>query len=142
MQSMPPVSEPRPVEHQPAVQMEKKPPEAPVVVVSTPPPIRQNKPQVQRPVAATKSADDLKAILRTMTQKTTVEKEQKQTENKESLKGTLAEVLARTQSSKPPVMPAEPPQEKLLPSPPLVAAEKKPFEVPEDTLEKVLKGEA
>jgi hypothetical protein len=69
-----------------------------------------------RPPVATKSSEDLKSILRTMTAKNTAEKEQKQTQNQQSLKGTLAEVLAKN-------------------------TEKQPFEVPEDKLRKVLKGE-
>ena len=68
------------------------------------------------PPVATKSADDLKSILRTMTAKNIAEKQEKQTQNQQSLKGTLAEVLAKNN-------------------------EKQPFEVPEDTLRKVLKGE-
>ena len=92
---------------------------------------------VQRPLPPTKSSDDLKAILRTMTTKNGAEKEQKQTQHKESLKGVLSEVLGKSKqqavSSKPempkPVV-VEPPQEK------------KPFEVSEEALRKVLKGES
>ncbi len=53
------------------------------------------KPPTPRPPVATKSADDLKSILRTMTVKTDIEKEEKQLQNKQSLKGALADVLAR-----------------------------------------------
>lgn len=80
---------------------------------------------VQRPLPPTKSPDDLKAILRTMTTKSGAEKEQKQTQHKESLKGILADVLAK--STPPPTLPN---------------VEKKPFEVSEEALRKVLKGES
>lgn len=83
------------------------------------------RPFVPRPLPPTKSADDLKAILRTMTAKNGAEKEQKQTQHKESLKGALAEVLVKKDALPPPVP----------------NAEKKPFEVSEDALRKVLKGE-
>lgn len=95
------------------------------------------KPFVSRPLPPTKTAEDLKAILRTMTAKTGVEKEQKQTQQQQSLKGTLATVLQNSQQAalnthsevrKPAA--AEPPQAS------------QPFEIPEDTLRKVLKGEA
>jgi hypothetical protein len=85
-------------------------------IVSQEKPSLVQRPATMRPPLATKSADDLKSILRTMTAKNSAEKEQKQTQNQQSLKGTLAEVLAKNN-------------------------EKKPFEVPEDTLRKVLKGE-
>jgi len=79
------------------------------------------------PPIATKSAEDLKAILRTMTAKSGSEKEQKKSQHHQSLKGTLTEVLQKS-AQKP--ASAEP------------AREKKPFEVSEDELRKVLKGEA
>lgn len=96
------------------------------------------------PTKVTKSPDDLKAILRSMTTKGSVEREQKQSQNKQSLNGVLAEVLGKgeqreegsRQEVQKPVAAAqpkviEPPQEG-----------KKPFEVPEDALRKVLKGES
>ena len=79
------------------------------------------------PPVATKSAEDLKAILRTMTAKSGSEKEQKKSQHHQSLKGTLTEVLQKS-AQKP--ASAEP------------AREKKPFEDSEDELRKVLKGEA
>jgi hypothetical protein len=89
-----------------------------------------------RPPVPTRSPDDLKAILRTMTSKTGAEREQKQTENKQSLKGALAEVL-RKKDSEPAAV--EPPR----PIPPAPSAQgKQPFEVSEDALRKVLKGES
>jgi len=84
-----------------------------------------------------------------MTTKSSVEREQKQSQNKQSLNGALAEVLKKsgqkavgseqkTQKSAAALPPreaqpaaGEPPQEG-----------KKPFEVPEDALRKVLKGES
>lgn len=87
-----------------------------------------------RPV---QSPEDLKAILRTMTTKTNVERENKKTENQESLKGALAGILAKSEPHTP-----EEPQKKEQPQRPKQAdVKKEPFEVPEDTLRKVLKGE-
>jgi hypothetical protein len=98
-----------------------------------------------------KSPGELKAILHTMTTKTTVERERKQTDNKQLLKGALADVLERSRQTAPdvqkagdtkPEMPrpaaAEPPRSVPTAS---VGKEKKPFEVPEDALRKILRGE-
>jgi hypothetical protein len=82
---------------------------------------------VDRLPVSMKTPEDLKTILRTMTSKTVVEREQKQTQNQQSLKGALADILAK---DKPAAM-----------KPSRAEEEKKPFEVPEDTLRKVLKGE-
>lgn len=89
-----------------------------------------------QPADRTKSADDLKAILRTMIEKTGTEREEKQLQNKQSLKGTLAEVLEKNIPKEAPT-----PIEVEVPTA-SVGKEKKPFEVPEDTLRKVLKGES
>ena len=78
------------------------------------------RPQEIRPVPPQKSAEDLKAILRNMTAKSGAEKEQKQSQNQQSLKGALTDVLQK--------------------SPLPVKEEKKPFEVSEEELRKVLKG--
>jgi hypothetical protein len=104
-----------------------------------------------RPLPPAKSADDLKAILRTMTAKNNVEKEQKQTQNQQSLKGTLADVLAKNNAS--PASPA-PELPKGSPTPPTLLKApvtgtpsgvpvqgNKPFEVSEDALRKVFKDE-
>ncbi len=72
-----------------------------------------------------KSAEDLKSILRNMTTKNSVEKEKNQVQNQQSLKGALADVITRNQQ---PIQ-SEPPKGK------------QPFEVSEDALRKVLKGE-
>ena len=69
-----------------------------------------------------KSAEDLKTILRNMTAKTVVEKEKKQEQSQQSLRGALSEALRPVAVS--------PPQ-----------GEKRPFEVPEDKLRDVLKGD-
>jgi hypothetical protein len=100
-------------------------------------PSSQVKPLTPRPPVAPagKSAEDLKSILRTMTAKSGAEKEQKQTQNQQSLKGALSEVITRNQPTPAPT-PA-PEQVKITPP----AEKKKPFEVPEDTLRKVLRGE-
>ena len=83
------------------------------------------------PTPPAKSAEDLKSILRTMTAKTSVEKEQKQTHNQQSLKGALADVLKKDEQ-KPAA--AEPPRAEV--------PANQPFEVPEDALRKVLRGES
>ena len=111
------------------------PPRPPIVrpqeqqVIQTPVPIRQVTthplPRTTHdtalpprpPVVATKSAEDLRTILRNMTAKTNVEKEKKQTEHQQSLKNTLSEVFEK---NKP---------------------ENRPFEVSEDKLRDVLKGD-
>ena len=72
------------------------------------------RPFAPRPPVVAKSAEDLKTILRNMTAKTDIEREQKQTQNKQSLKGTLADVISKN---------------------------KQPFEVSENDLRKVLKGD-
>ncbi|MEK7126007.1 MAG: hypothetical protein AAB835_00765, partial [Patescibacteria group bacterium] len=69
-----------------------------------------------------KSAEDLKTILRNMTAKTGVEREKKHEQSQQSLRGALSEALRPVAVS--------PPQ-----------GEKRPFEVPEDKLRDVLKGD-
>ena len=78
-----------------------------------------------RPAAPARSSEDLKAILRAMTTKTSHEREQKQTGQQHSLKGALADVLEKHRPATPPAKEA-----------------KKPFEIPEATLRSVLKGDA
>jgi hypothetical protein len=124
---------------------------------------------------AGKSAEELKAILRSMTAKSGVEKVQKQTVHKMSLKSALSEVLAKSNTVAPPssvvrppvastpehvqISPPAPPSPPMapkkselneiptapspttIPSLPSQVTEKQPFEVPEDALRKVLKGE-
>ena len=100
------------------------------------------RPVETRPVPPTKSADDLKAILRTMTAKSGAEKEQKKSQHQQSLKGTLAEVLQKSvQKTVNSAQEMSKPQEVQRPAPAEPAREKKPFEVSEDELRKVLKGE-
>lgn len=106
-----------------------------------PPTSLSPRPSTERLPVATKSPDDLKAILRNMTAKTGVEKEKKQTEQNQSLKGALATVLQKSQQA-PPVV--QPPTPNIQPaSQELQRGEqpKQPFEVPEDALRKVLKGD-
>ncbi|MCR4333486.1 MAG: type IV secretory system conjugative DNA transfer family protein [Patescibacteria group bacterium] len=105
-----------------------------------------------RPAPPSKSAEDLKAILRNMTAKTGAEREQKQSHTQQELKGTLADVLQlrrqesglRPEASEKPVT-IQPPQQKAPTSEVgvptgSVGKEKKPFEVPEEELRDVLKG--
>jgi len=114
----------RPIEH---LQLPKEPiphKEAEVMPVV---PIVAPRPTTVLPAATTKTAEDLKAILRTMTAKNCAEKEHKQTQNQQSLKGMLAEVLEKN-------IQKEEEKRSFKPKP--------PFEVPEDALRKVLKGES
>jgi len=92
------------------------------------------------PIAATKSSDDLKAILRTMTAKTGMEREEKQLQNKQSLKGALSEVLEKAGDN--PLVSGTEDKQKVQKPVAESPIEKKPFEVPESTLRKVLKGES
>ncbi len=98
-------------------------------------------------VPQTKSAEDLKSILRTMTAQVGKEKEQKQSSQQSSLKQALAATLAKNPPARPAVSPAPlPTQKSTMPPTPVASAppmaEKKPFEVPHDVLQKVLKGES
>jgi hypothetical protein len=80
-----------------------------------------------------------------MTTKTTVEKEQKQTTNQQSLKGALAGVLEKHSPSEMPKPVAHQAPQEPAPAPtpgPQSAEEKKPFEIPEVELRKILRGES
>jgi hypothetical protein len=72
-----------------------------------------------------------------MTAKTGVEREQKKSQNQQSLKGALAEVLSKNTPPTPPAPPTKPPT-----PPPVAERSPKPFEVPEEKLRKILKGES
>jgi len=116
------------------------------------------RPFTPRPTPVTKGPEDLKAILRTMTAKTGTERVEKQAQNQQSLKGALADILKNQESEKKnqTLAAVEPPrQEPVAVKPPQAAPtsevgvptasvgkEKKPFEVPENELRKILKGEA
>ncbi|MDP2665594.1 MAG: type IV secretion system DNA-binding domain-containing protein [bacterium] len=110
----------RPFVHRPPT---SRPPQDQVRKEFVPPP------RVERPAPPSKSTEDLKAILRKMTEKSGAEREQKQSQNQQSLKGTLAEVLQKSKQ----------PRREAVGEPTKASA---PFEVPEDALRKVLKGEA
>ncbi len=90
----------------------------------------------RRTEEAGKSVDDLKSILRTMTAKSGAETERKQLRHQDSLKGALSAVLTKGGQA-----PAQPPTPPLSPPPVPEAQEKRPFEIPETELRKVLKGE-
>ena len=130
-------------------------------------------PREERPMppSSGKSAGELKAILRSMAEKTDAERGQKEKSNKQSLKGALADVIARNagvgsapSQSKPEREPTSfesprreaPPRPRDIPTRPAApitdprrelprgesrAEKKPPFEVPEDELRRVLKGE-
>jgi len=87
--------------------------------------------ELERAVPASKSPDELKSILRSMTTKATVEKGEKQEQNQQSLRGALASVLEKNKpaASAPTPQPVSPPPQ----------TEKRPFEVPEDELRSIFK---
>lgn len=100
------------------------------------------RPFASRPPVAAKNAADLKSILRSMTAKTNVEKEQKQTEHQQSLKGALTEVLKK---SKQEAVGSKQEEQKPIEIQKPAAAEpprNAPYEVPEAELRKVLNGES
>ncbi len=106
-----------------------------------------SRPTNVRPAPPQKSAEDLKSILRTMTAKSGAEKEKKQTQHQQSLKGALADVVMRnqpaperSQRSEQPIPPATPAREPVKRNEP--PRRRPPFEVPEDALRKVLKGDS
>lgn len=107
-------------------------------------PVRDSAPALRPPAPhAAQTTEDLKAILRAMTTNTGAEREQKKTHNQESLKGALATVLEKAEKASAP-MPQkreEPRKEERSSAPKNPEAKKGPFEVPEETLRKVLKGE-
>ncbi|HET9641456.1 MAG TPA: type IV secretion system DNA-binding domain-containing protein [Candidatus Paceibacterota bacterium] len=100
----------------------------------TPTPHYQPRKEEERPTP-TKSADDLKAILRTMTAKEGAEREHKASTQKQTLKGTLADVLARSA----PAPESPKPVEKSRDTRPEQGA--RPYEISEERLRSVLKGE-
>ncbi len=95
-----------------------------------------------------KTPEDLKAILRTVATRAGTEQEKKQTEHKESLKGALADVLAKHSSGAPAKPEEKRPAAAVMPAdrqePPRATPPKPhpPYEVPEAELKKVLKGDA
>ncbi|MEJ0053564.1 MAG: type IV secretion system DNA-binding domain-containing protein [bacterium] len=104
-------------------------------------PIRERVP----PVPKAKTTEELKSILKNMTASAGKEKQQKETEKQSSLKDALASVIAKQPAVAPsaatdvvPQAPAprqEPQTQQKTPG-------VQPFEVPEETLKKILKGEA
>lgn len=100
-----------------------------------PPALREERPrpQMQRPAPPSegKSAEDLKAILRSMTTKAEGERKTQQAEKAAPLKGALVDVVGKNPPPKP-----QPPRAPEAPKP---AAKKEPFEVPEDALRAIFK---
>jgi hypothetical protein len=111
------------------------------------PPIQQpNVPYVPRPVSQQKSAEDLKTILRNMTAKNGAEKEKKQEEHQQSLTSTLSGVLEKSNPASPLLQRDEQEAPSIKQEMPKTAAAepprgKQPFEVSEDKLRDVLKGD-
>ncbi|MFH1178302.1 MAG: type IV secretion system DNA-binding domain-containing protein [bacterium] len=120
--------------------MKKKPVQSVPRPIPEQPRVEITRPAIVHPVASTKSTEDLKTILRTMTTKNSAEKDQKQTQHQQSLKGALAEVLEKSKQETQNKQQATQMSEVGAPTE-SVEGEKKPFEVPEEALRKVLKGE-
>jgi hypothetical protein len=103
---------------------------------------RQNRAAGDRPAppAAGKSAEDLKAILRTMSAGTQKEQQKKAEVKQSSLKGALADVLAKSAPAAPAATPAPKPAQPQQPNPPQASQPAPhPYEVPEDKLRAIFK---
>ncbi len=144
--------EPRPVEQRAVTQQRLDAVQAPRNAESSTP-----RPQPKPPTPPSKSPEDLKAILRSMTTKGAADKKQVETQSKASLKGALAGVLNKSASAaepkresqtetvaaQPPPPPPPPrPQPQQAASSQPQAISKQPFEVAEDRLRNILKGDA
>ena len=110
------------------------------------PPLRRER--EERPAPPSKSAEDLKSILRSMTAKTSADTRAQMQKQETSLKGALADVLAKSAPREtrpaPPKheAPVEPSSRAPEPPPsPAPPEARKPFEVPEHELKRILKGE-
>lgn len=119
---------------------------------SRPTPPASSAPRFQQPARPPqKSSEELKNILRTMTTKHSETKTKEVTAKQQSLKSTLADVLAKNTKTEPAKAPV--PRAKLAPTSPILIAnttpvaqpanpqDKKTFEVPEEKLRSILKGE-
>jgi hypothetical protein len=104
------------------------------------------------PPPAQKSSEELKAILRTLSQKAASERTQKSETKQSSLKSALGAALADAKSAAEAAPPPHseaprPTEEKALPPPPVreelpvAAPARAPYEVPRETLQSILKGE-
>jgi len=91
---------------------------------------------VGEPASKAKTADDLKAILKTMTASSGKQVQQQAAEKQSSLKDALASVIAKQ------LVPSAAPAVEEKKADASKPAEKKPFEVSEEILKKVLKGDA
>lgn len=132
--------------------------ESPAPRTAKPPMLRATVPPPQPPLPTPpqKSPEDLKAILRSLTAKHGNEKKQFESRNKESLKGALASVVGKgdkevatptteiPQTIRPtpePTQSTPAPEAGKIGTPP-ENKERVPFEVSEEALRKVLKGDA
>lgn len=119
----------------------------PLPQTEQPRPFRENPPppppprrEERVPVVPQKSAADLRDILRDMAAKSSAEKEKKGNAPQESLKGALAGVISKNAPlPRPEPTPSVPSAPTLAPAPHV--QQEKPFEVPEDELRRILKGD-
>ncbi len=151
------LSDPGPEHRAPQPPVHQSSPSArPFVRDSAPRPSPGSRPIAPRPPSLptppTKSAEDLKSILRTMTEKKDAEQGHKESGQKASLKGALAGVLGTASQYQPsksqpgpsvsPLPPPAPPPISVSPQQQAAApTATKPFEVPEEALRKVLGSE-
>lgn len=113
-------------------------------VVASPRPqhLQSSSPTRPNPPQNVKTAEDLRAILRSTMEKAGQSKQQKEGEKQQALKGTLANVLQKSPpSGQNPSEIKETPRATIPPVPAKVSSEeqKKPFEIPEEVLRDIFK---
>ena len=107
-------------------------------------PRKETPPRMERtPEPKAKSAEDLKAILRTMTEGAQKEKKKGEKQQQSSVRVALKEVVQKSDKEKPreekPRQQNNPPREPRREQPPQTPSGPRPFEVPEDTLRSIFK---
>ena len=99
--------------------------------------------RIEPPPSLSRTATDLKAILKTVAEEAGKSKENEHLKRRDSLKSILANVMKRSGVS----APADTPKKSRAPAPSPEARawqdgkEEKPYEIPEDTLRKILSGD-
>ena len=96
-----------------------------------PPDLSRRSPDRERPLAPSKSAEDLRSILRAMTSQKSTEDKKKESEHKQSLQGVLTKAMGNSEQK----------TENRHQGPQPSAPASRPYEVPEDALRDVLSGE-
>lgn len=102
--------------------------------------VPRNDPPPKRPEPKAKSAEDLKAILRTMTENTKKEKEKKEVKHQKNIQTALKEVVQGTELPPRPKSTELPkPEPKKPAGNPPSKDSPRPFEIPEETLRAIFK---